>query len=200
MGLGEPDLKIGEVSLERMVRAVEKVRDRLLRAARALDASKIPYAVVGGNAVAAWVARVDESAVRNTQDVDLLLDRANLDVAKAALAGAGFVYHHVSGVDLFLDGPNARTREAVHVVFAGEKAHPEYAFPAPDTAEAEDSAEFRLLGLEPLVRMKLTSFRRKDQVHLLDLAEVGLIDASWLGRFEPVLAARLQELLESPES
>ncbi|HKM55913.1 MAG TPA: hypothetical protein VJY33_21080, partial [Isosphaeraceae bacterium] len=69
MGLNEPDLKIGEVSLERMVRAVEKVRDRLLRAARALEASKIPYAVVGGNAGAAWVARVDESAVRNTQDV-----------------------------------------------------------------------------------------------------------------------------------
>ena len=85
------------------------------------------------------------------------------------------------------------------IVFAGEKAQPEYAFPAPSTAEAADSAEFRLLGLEPLVRMKLTSFRRKDQVHLLDLAEVGLIDASWLGRFEPVLAARLQELLESPE-
>ena len=124
MGLSEPDFKIGEVSLKRMVRAIEKVRDRLLRAARSLDASKIPYAVVGGNAVAAWVARVDESAVRNTQDVDLLLDRANLDAAKAALAGAGFVYRQVSGVDLFLDGPNAHTREAVHVVFAGEKVRP----------------------------------------------------------------------------
>jgi hypothetical protein len=200
MGLSEPDLKIGEVSLERMVRAVEKVRDRLLRAARALEESNIPYAVVGGNAVAAWVARVDESAVRNTQDVDLLLDRANLDAAKAALADAGFVYRHVSGVDLFLDGPNARAREAVHVVFAGERVQPDYTLPAPATAEAEDSAQFRLLRLEPLVRMKLTSFRRKDQVHLLDLAEVGLIDASWPDRFDPPLAARLKELLENPES
>jgi hypothetical protein len=146
------------------------------------------------------VARVDESAVRNTQDVDLLLDRANLDAAKASLAGAGFVYRHVGGVDLFLDGPNARAREAVHVVFAGEKVRPDYTLPAPAMAEAEDSADFRLLRLEPLVRMKLTSFRRKDQVHLLDLAEVGLIDASWLDRLDPVLAARLKELLESPES
>ena len=200
MGLNEPSLKIGEVSLERMVRAVEKVRDRLLRAARALDASKIPYAVVGGNAVAAWVARVDESAVRNTQDVDLLLDRANLDAAKAALAGAGFVYRHVEGAVLFVDRQNARAREAVHVVFAGEKVRPDYVLPAPAMTEAEDSADFRLLRLEPLVRMKLTSFRRKDQVHLLDLAEVGLIDASWLDRLEPILAARFQELLESPES
>ena len=88
----------------------------------------------------------------------------------------------------------------MHVVFAGEKVQPEYVLPAPETAEAEDSTEFRLLRLEPLVRMKLTSFRRKDQVHLLDLGEVGLIDASWLDRFESVLAARLKELLESPES
>ena len=200
MDVSEPELKIGEISLERMVRAVEKVRDRLLRAARALEEARIPYAVVGGNAVAAWVARVDESAARNTQDVDLLLDRANLDAAKAALAGAGFVYRHVGGVDLFLDGPNARAREAVHVVFAGEQVHPDDMLPAPATMEAEDSPDFRLLRLEPLVRMKLTSFRRKDQVHLLDLAEVGLIDASWLDRFEPVLAARLQELLQNPES
>lgn len=60
------DFTLGEVSLERMVRAVEKVRDRLLRAARALEAAGVPYAVAGGNAVAAWVSRVDVAAVRNT--------------------------------------------------------------------------------------------------------------------------------------
>ncbi len=47
-----------------MVNAVERVRDRMLRAAAALEKAKIPYAVVGGNAVAAWVSRVDEAAVR----------------------------------------------------------------------------------------------------------------------------------------
>jgi hypothetical protein len=56
-----------------MVRAVEKVRERLRRATAALEGAGIPYAVVGGNAVASWVARVDEAAVRNTQDVDILL-------------------------------------------------------------------------------------------------------------------------------
>jgi hypothetical protein len=84
MGLNEPGLKIGEVSLERMVRAVEKVRDRLLRAARALEASKIPYAVVGGNAVAAWVARVDESAVRNTQGAITPLGRVSASITSVA--------------------------------------------------------------------------------------------------------------------
>ena len=45
--------------------------------------------------------------------------------------------------------------------------------------------------------MKLTSFRLKDQVHLMDLLEVGLIDAGWCGRFPPPLSARLQQLIET---
>src|SRR6516225_5378478 len=98
-------LRVDEDLLERMVRAVEKVRDRLLRAARALEEAKIPYAVIGGNAVAAWVAKVDEAAVRNTQDVDILLRRDDLEPAKAAFAKAGFVFRHVKGIDMFLDGP-----------------------------------------------------------------------------------------------
>ena len=47
--------------------------------------------------------------------------------------------------------------------------------------------------------MKLISFRRKDQVHLLDMLGVGLIDASGPARFRPELAARLQELIDNPE-
>ena len=199
MGLSERKPAIGEVSLERMVRAVEKVRIRLLRAATALEQAKVPYAVVGGNAVAAWVARVDDSAVRNTQDVDIVLRRGDLETAKNALAAAGFVYRHVKGVDMFLDGPEAKARDAVHVVFSGEKVRPEYLLPVPDVTDAEQTPEFRLLNLEPLVRMKLTSFRRKDQVHVLDLAEVGLVDESWLNRFPPELSARLRELLDSPD-
>ena len=55
-----------DVSWERMSKAVEKVRQRLLRTARALERAKVSYAVADGNAVAAWVSRIDEAAVRNT--------------------------------------------------------------------------------------------------------------------------------------
>ena len=44
-----------ELVLERLVGAVQDVRDRLLRATAALDAASVPYAVIGGNAVAVWV-------------------------------------------------------------------------------------------------------------------------------------------------
>ena len=100
---------------------------------------------------------------------------------------------------MFLDGPEAKARDAVHVVFSGEKVRPEYPLPVPEVTDAEQSPEFRLLNLEPLVRMKLTSFRRKDQVHILDLVAVGLVDENWLSRFPSELRERLRELLDNPE-
>ncbi len=188
-----------EVSWERMSNAVEKVRQRLLRAARALETARVPYAVAGGNAVAAWVSRVDEAAVRNTQDVDVVLRRADLPAARKALEQAGFVYRHAASLDMFLDGPDAKARDAVYVVFAAEKVRAEYATPAPDVSEVEATETFRLLSLDALVRMKLTSFRDKDRVHLRDLMEVGLVDESWQERVPATLRSRLRELLDNPE-
>ena len=95
---------------------MERVRDRMHRAARTLSSKlRIPYSVIGGNAVATHVGRVDESALRNTQDVDILLKRSDLEAAKVASTDAGFVYRHVTGIDMFLDGPKAKTRDAVHM-------------------------------------------------------------------------------------
>jgi hypothetical protein len=188
-----------EVSWERMSNAIEKVRQRLLRAAGALKQARIAYAVAGGNAVAAWVSRVDEAAVRNTQDVDIILRRADLPAARAALEQAGFVYRHAASIDMFLDGPDAKARDAVHIVFASEKVRPDYATAVPDVSESEETETFRLVSLEALVRMKLTSFRDKDRVHLRDLIDVGLVDASWLNRLPSPLQPRLQEILDHPE-
>jgi hypothetical protein len=185
--------------LGRMVRAAEKVRERLLRSTAALDAAGVPYAVIGGNAVGAWVATVDEAAVRNTQDVDILLRREDFDKAKAALESAGFVYRHAADVDMFLDGASAKFRDAVHVLFENEKVRPEYELETPDVSENTRLQSFRLLTLEALLRMKLTSYRLKDQVHLLDLLSVGLIDDTWPSRFPAELASRLQQLIDNPE-
>src|SRR5215468_6353107 len=77
---------------ERAFLAAEKVKERLKRSTTALEQAGVAYAVVGGNAVAEWVGRIDEDAVRNTRDVDILIRRADLDAAKAALEPAGFVY------------------------------------------------------------------------------------------------------------
>jgi hypothetical protein len=189
---------LGLESWERTMRAADKVRDRLMRATAALEKAGIPYAVIGGNAVAAWVGRVDEAAVRFTRDVDLLLDRADLGAAKATLEAAGFVYRHSAGIDMFLDGPGAKARDAVHIIFAGEKVRPADIVQAPEVTESEPTTSFRVVTLAALVRMKLTSFRDKDRTHVRDMLDVGLIDASWKDRLPPELAARLQQLLDTP--
>ena len=189
----------GDALWERIERAVEKVKDRMRRVAGALDAGGIPYAIVGGNAVQIWVAQVDESAVRNTKDVDIILKRDDLAAAVDSLESVGFILRRVAGGTMFLDGPDAKARDAVHVLFAGEKVRQEYVEAVPAIDDCERIEEIRTLPLESLVRMKLTSFRRKDQVHLADMLDVGVIDPTWLDRFSPELRRRLQELIDNPD-
>lgn len=188
------------ISLDRMVRAVEKVRIRLLRAVKALESGSVPYAVIGGNAVAAWVSRIDEAAVRNTQDVDILLRAEDFDRARTAMEAEGFVYRRAVGIQFFLDAPDGKFRDAVHVLLAMQKVRPEYESSAPDVMDSERGEEFQVISLPALVEMKLNSFRDKDRAHLRDMLEIGLIDSTWPSRFSPTLAARLQELIDNPES
>ena len=192
-------LPLGLQSWERTLRAVELVKSRLLRVTAALETAGIAYAVVEGNAVAAWVGQVDLSAVRFTQDVDRLIRRSDLDPTKAALESVGFIYRHGSSIDMFLDGPDAKARDAVHVIYAGERVRPEYSLPAPEVTESEASEAFRVIRLDALIRMKLTSFRDKDRTHLRDMLSVGLLDETWRAKLPEALAARLQTLLDTPE-
>ncbi|MCU0961188.1 MAG: hypothetical protein MUF48_13895 [Pirellulaceae bacterium] len=184
---------------ERVAMAIEEVRERLARCTGALEAAGVAYAVAGGNAVAEWVGRVEKTAVRFTQDVDIVIRRSDLDSAIQALHRAGFQYGESFGTAFFLDGPQAGPRGAVHLVFSGERVKASDVLPVPDVKESEAAESFRVVTLECLVQMKLTAFRRKDQVHLLDLLSVKLIDASWLARLPAPLAARLQELIDNPE-
>jgi hypothetical protein len=186
------------VAWEKALMAAEKVKERLRRAISALDNAGVPYAVIGGNAVAGWIGKVDEDAVRNTRDVDLLLRRTDFAAAKVALESVGFVYRHLLDVETFIDGPQGRPSGRIHLVFAGEKVRPDDVQPSPGLDESEPAAEFQVMTLEALVRMKLIAHRRKDQVHLLDMINVGLIDRTWPARFPAPLGDRLQQLLDDP--
>lgn len=204
--MASTELTAGPVSWERMNRGIEKVRERLLKATGALEAHGLNYAVVGGNAVAAWVSRVDDSVVRNTRDVDLLVRRDDMDAIKTALESVGFVYRSTSilggegNIEMFLDGKKAKARDGVHLIFAGEKVTPASIEPSPEVDQVDETGgEFKLLNLDALVTMKLTSYRRKDQVHLLDMIEIGQLDETWLHRVPESLRERLQILLDDPE-
>ena len=192
-------IELKPFSRQRMIEAVQAVCDRPLRATAALEKAGIPYAVAGDNAVAAWVARVDRAAVRNTQDVDILVCRSDLPAIATALEGVGFVHATVMEVECFLDGPQGSPRDALHLLFANEKVRDSYPLPTADVTEQVAADDYERVTLEALVRMMLNSYRRKDQIHLLDLVSLGLIDASWLPRLVPEHAARLQQLIDDPD-
>lgn len=156
--------------------AVERVQQRLRRVTAALDAAGIRYAVVGGNAVAAWVGRVDPGATRATKDVDLLC-RADTPRITATLSSLGFTREDLRGLVIFLDPDEPSRRSGVHLVWAGERVRPSYLLPAPSVEEAvRDPEGFSVVDLAALVRMKLTSFRDIDRVHVADMLSVGLVD------------------------
>jgi hypothetical protein len=181
---------------ERYVMAVDEVTHRLNRITEALGEASVPYALVGGQAVAIWVATKDPAAVRTTKDVDILLRREDLARARAAALSVGMDYFEVMGVGMFLEQNAPNPRNAVHLVWAGEKVRAEYPLPSPTIEERESIEPGKpVVSLSGLVRMKLMSNRDQDRVHLRDMIEVDLVSRSLLRELPVDLASRLETLL-----
>src|SRR5579883_3187310 len=132
---------------EHYLMALDRVTERLRRITTALEEAGVPYALVGGQAVALWVATRDPAAVRTTKDVDILLRRDDLPSARAAALAANMDYFEVVGVGMFLERDDPNPRQAVHLIWAGEKVRPEYPLPAPSIDERQHSNPVRKLSL-----------------------------------------------------
>ena len=180
--------------------AVDRVEKRLRKVAAALDEAGIKYAVIGGNAVAAWVARVDPSATRSTKDVDLLVEANDIDRITQALEAINFTREEVMGLTLFTDPDEPSVRSVVHLIWANQPVRPDYKFPAPSVDKVQrDPQGFCVLDLPALVHMKLTSHRDIDRVHIRDLFSVGLIDTSIKKSLPEELQDRLISIEEAIE-
>ena len=182
-------------SLHRQVLAINRVEKLLRKVSRALDKAKIPYAVVGGNAVAAWVATVDEDAVRATKDVDVLVRRPDLAAIIDALRPCGLMHVEVMGIHRFVDRRRPSPKSGVHLLFAGEKVRPEYVHSAPDPASASrGTAGVMVIDLPGLVLMKLQANRDIDRAHLRDMLSVGLITQPIVAGLPADMRPRLQQI------
>jgi hypothetical protein len=177
--------------------ALDDVADRMSRMTTALNEAGVPYALVGGQAVALWVATRDPAAVRTTKDVDLLIRRKDLGLARAAARGIEMDYFETMGVGMFLDRRDPNPRHAVHLVWAGELVRPHEPLPSPEIAERTTlPGGHEVVSLDGLVRMKLTAFRDQDRVHLRDMIDVGLVGRELITNLPSDLAARLTALLD----
>lgn len=185
--------------LDRMERAVERVRERLLRVTDSLKESRIEFAVVGDHAVASWVATVDEGAVRNAPDIELLVRHNDMTAIEGLFNKLGFVPHASKRGVAFLDGPQGNPRDAVFLFFAGLPFATGESRPAPEIDVVEDNQGLQVLKLLPLVESELIWNRNKNKVLIRDLIHVGLIDHTWPAKFPSELAARLQHVLDTPD-
>jgi len=172
---------------------VEQLFDVLRRLHSALTEARIEYRIIGGLAIFLQVSERNHDAARLTRDVDVAVDRKDLERIAKVVGAFGFRYRHVAGVDMLVDAKEPKARSAVHLVFIREKVRREYLEPVPGFTKPTVTKEGILLApVADLVRMKLTSFRLKDKVHLLDMDSVGLITP----RIEQSLPEALRERLE----
>ena len=182
--------------------AVQRVEDRLKRVTAALNAAGVRYAVIGGNAVAVWVARKDPSATRSTVDVDLLVNQTDLQAVTGVFSRLGFERHDLRRLILFTDPDEPSRRSGVHLVWAGQKVLPSYLHPTPTLDEAiyDEQQGFWVIALVALLRMKLTAFRDIDRVHVNDMLSVKLIDDAVRAALPPDLLERLGTIEASMET
>lgn len=173
---------------------VDQILDVAKRFASALDQAGLPYRIVGGLAVFVHVDRRDPLKARLTRDVDVAIKRSDLEAMRKALAPHGFKYRHVAGVDMFVDASAAKARSAVHLVFVSERVRAKDLEPVPASAPVFADEGFLIAPVVDLVRMKLTSFRLKDKVHIQDMDSVGLITPEIEQSLSPEMRARLREV------
>ncbi len=170
---------------------VEQIFDLAKLVEKIFSSARIDYRIVGGLAVYLYVEEVEPDAGRLTKDIDIAVRREDLGRIADAAKPFGLELRHVAGVEMLVRTAQPSARRAVHLVFSGEKVRPDYLSAAPHLGVAQSIGGLRLIRLTDLVQMKLTSFRAKDEAHLVDLDEAGLITPEIEASLPMELAVRL---------
>ncbi|MBZ5561924.1 MAG: hypothetical protein LAP13_05835 [Acidobacteriia bacterium] len=188
---GEAVNLVFEERLFKLVGILEKI-------AAPLAEAHIPYEVVGGLAVLVHVEAADPAHSVLTRDVDILIQRSDLERVIAIAETKGFRFRHVAGVDMLLYGDKAFN--AVHLLFSEEKVKASQLLPNPSIAAERKllkDQEVWVVPLPDLVRMKLSANRDKDRVHIRSLDAAGLITPGIERGLDPALRARLKQVRET---
>jgi hypothetical protein len=173
---------------------LQQLFETLQRFHAAMDAAGLSYRIVGG--VAAFFHVYDREPVkaRSTGDVDAAVARTDLPRIIAVAEERGFRYRHADGIDKLVDADQPSARSAVHLIFIGEKVRPGDLLEIPASDPVRTKEGIWICPVADLVRMKLTSFRLKDKVHIQDLDGVGLITLEIEAALPDALRERLKEV------
>ena len=132
---------------------------------RRLEEESIPYALIGGLALAA------HGFVRMTQDVDLLMTREGLETFKHRFLGRGYALAFSGAAKTFRD---TETQVRIEILITGDypgdgKPKP-VAFPDPSVVFSERGG-MHVIPMETLIELKLASGMSAPH-RLRDLADV----------------------------
>ncbi len=143
-----------------------------------LERAAVPHELVAGLAVFFHVENADSTHSSLTRGMDIMIRRDDLPQVIAIAAEHGFRFRHSAGLDMLLYGESNSARNAVHLLSAGERvkdtqleAHPNIR-PVRAGLHGQD---FLVVPVVDLVRMKLSSNRDKDRVHVRGMDAAGLI-------------------------
>jgi hypothetical protein len=181
---------------ERLVHLV----DILHKIVDALASESIPYELIGGMAVVVQIERVDPDQVMLTRDVDLMVRRSDLERIIDVAKRYAFHFRHVAGLDMLLYGEERKAMRGVHLVFSGEKVKQTQVTPNPQIQPERVQVQGKdvwVIPLADLVRMKLSSYRLKDQVHVQAMDAVGLITPAVEQTLPQELYSRLRHIRET---
>jgi len=162
---------------------------------KAFHAAGVTFEVIGGVAVNAHILELHRSRSFVTRDIDILVNRSDLQRIMTAAEALGYQAKKMLG-GYALIRPGQELAESIHLIFSGEKSKSTQLSPHP-ALHPEDKVLFGVIvpvaSLLDLIRMKLNSMRRKDITHLEILDEVGLITPAIERELPPVLKERLKE-------
>ena len=173
---------------------MDQLFEKMHRFHHALDAAGIPYRIIGGVSAFLHVFDRQPDQARTTRDVDAAVARLDLPRIVTAAEKAGFRYRHVAGIDMLVDAEHPSARTAVHLVFINEKVRPTDLAEIPGSAPVRTQEGIWICSVADLVRMKLTSYRLKDKVHIQDLDGVGLITPEIEAGLPEVMLERLRDV------
>jgi predicted nucleotidyltransferase len=167
-----------------------------------LTANDVPYEVIDGIAAFAYVEDSEAADLAQfTKDVDILINRIDLDKTIWAAGEKGFTYRHAAGLDMLVPPGETRARNSVHLLFAGESAKDQLV-PNPHLRpeiKSLDGHTVQMISAEDLIVMKLSAFRPKDVVHIQAFDAAGLITPEFEKKLSPQLAKRLKRVRRWPK-
>ena len=190
---GEVANLVFESRLFELVGVLHKITDPL-------TVEHIPHELIGGLAVLIHVEEADPAHSMLTRDVDLMICRSDLGRVIEIAAKHGFRFRHAAAMDMLLYGDTDSAKNAVHLIFSGERVKPNQATPNPPIAPEKKQIhgkEVMVIPVADLVRMKLSSYRDKDRVHIRSLDAAGLITPEIEQAISKELQARLEHVRET---